>query len=90
MYKGKGDKGECSNNRIIILLSVPDKYHEKGMIERVKACTEYHIEEEQCAFRSGRGLVDKVFALKNVREKYLEKQYLCVAFINLQKAYDKS
>ena len=60
------------------------------MIERVKACTEHQIGEEQCGFRSGRGCVDQVFALKNVCEKYLEKQMdLYVAFMDLEKAYDR-
>ena len=90
LYKGKGDKGECSNYRGISLLSIPGKLYGRVLIERVKACTEHQIGEEQCGFRSGRGCVDQVFALKNVCEKYLDKQRdLYVAFMDLEKAYDR-
>ena len=41
-------------------------------------------------FRKGRGCVDQVFALKNVCEKYLEKnRCVYMAFMDLEKAYDR-
>lgn len=52
LYKGIGDKGECSNYRVIDLLSVPVKLYRRAVTDRVKASTEYHIEEEKCCFRS--------------------------------------
>ena len=54
------------------------------------ACTESILREEQCGFRQGSGFVDRVFSIKNIYEKYLEKgKSLCVAFIDLEKAYDR-
>ena len=36
LYKGKGDKCECTNSRGISLLSVVGKLHVRVMIERVR------------------------------------------------------
>ena len=55
LYKGKGDKCECSNSRGISLLSVLDKLFGRVMIKRVRAGTECAIGEEQCGFRQCRG-----------------------------------
>ena len=46
--------------------------------------------EEQGGFRAKRGCVDQVFTLRQVMEKAIEKRReLFVAFIDLEKAYDK-
>lgn len=49
------------------MLRVPGKLFRRAVNKGVRACTEHQIWEEQCGIRSGRGLVDQVFALKNVR-----------------------
>ena len=59
LYKGKGDKYECSNSRGISLLGVVCKLFGRVLIERVRAGTEYAIGEEQCGFRQGRGCMDQ-------------------------------
>ena len=51
LYKGKGDKFECSNSRGISLLSVVGKLFGRVLIKRVRAKTECAIGEEQCGFR---------------------------------------
>ena len=63
LYKGKGDKCECSNSRGISLLSVVGKLFGRVLINRVRADTECAIGEEQCGFRQGRGCMDQVFAV---------------------------
>ena len=61
-YKGKGDKCECSNSRIVSLMSVVGKLYGRVRVDkRVRAGTECVIGEEQCGFKQGRGC-----------EKYLE------------------
>ena len=55
LYKGKGDKCECSNSRGISLLSVVGKLFGRVLIKRVRAGFECAIGEEQCGFRQGRG-----------------------------------
>ena len=61
IYKGKGDKMNCTKNRGISLLSIRSKVYGRVVVERVIACTESMIREEQCGFRQGRGCVVQVF-----------------------------
>ena len=63
VYKGKGDKCECSNSGGICLLSVVDMLHGRGLIKRVRAGNECPI-----GFRQGRGCMDQVFAVWQVCE----------------------
>ena len=46
LYKGKGDKCECSKSRGIRLLSVVGKLFGRVLIKRVRAGTECAIGEE--------------------------------------------
>ena len=46
LYKGKGDKSECSNSRGISLLGVVGKLFGRVLIKTVRAGTEYAIGEE--------------------------------------------
>ena len=78
MYKGKGDKCECSNSRGINLFSVVGKQYGRVLIKRVRAGTECAIGEEQSGFRQGRGCMDQVFAERQVFEKYLGKWERCI------------
>ena len=48
MYKGKGDKCECSNSTGIRLLTVVGKLYGRVLIIGVTAGTEYAIGEAQC------------------------------------------
>ena len=92
IYKGKGDRSECKNYRGISLLSIPGKVSLYGriLIEKVRSLTERLIGEEQCRFRSGRGCVDQVFLMKQMSEKFVDKnKSLYVAYIDLEKAYDR-
>ena len=50
LYKGKGDKCECSNSRGVSLSSVVGKLHSRVLIKRVRTGTECTIGEEQCGF----------------------------------------
>ena len=49
LYKGNGDKCECSNSRGISLLSVVGKLFGRVLIKIVRAGTECAIGKEQCA-----------------------------------------
>ena len=46
LYKGKGDKCECSNSGGISFLSVVGKLYGRVLIKRVRAGTEWAIEVE--------------------------------------------
>ena len=71
LYKGKGDKCECSNSRGITLLSVVGKLFGRVLIKRARAGIECAIGEEQCGYKQGRGCMDQVFAVRHVCEKFL-------------------
>ena len=89
LYKGKGDKCECSNSRSISLLSVVGKLYSRVQFIRVMAGTKCAIGEEQCGFRQGRGCMDQVFAIRQVGEKYHANwKVVFWAFTDLKKAYD--
>ena len=47
VYKGKGDKCECSNSRGISLLSVVGKLLARVLIKRIREGTECAIAEKQ-------------------------------------------
>ena len=82
LYKGKGDRRECKNYRGISLLSIPGKVYGRILIEKVHSLTEGLIGEEQCGFRSGNGCVDQVFVMKQMSEKFVDKnKCLYVAYI---------
>ena len=53
LYKGKGDKCECSNLSGISLLSVVGKPFGRVLIKRINAGNECAIRQEQCGFRQG-------------------------------------
>ncbi len=55
LYKGKGDKYECTSFRGISLLSVVGKVYGKMLIKRVREGIEGMIRDEQGGFRRGRG-----------------------------------
>ena len=70
LYKGNGDKCECSNSRGISLYVV-GKLYGRVLIKRVRAGTECAIGQEQCGFKQSRGCMDQVFAVRQVCGKYL-------------------
>ena len=85
LYKGKGDRTECSNYRGISLLSVVGKIYAGILVDRVCKETEGFIYNEQGEFRAGRGCVDQIFALKQIDGKAREH----VGFMDLEKAYNR-
>ena len=89
LYKGKGDKYECSSSRGISLLSVVGKLYGRVLIKRVWARTECAIGEEQWGFRPGRGCMDPVSAVRQVCEKHLQNgKYVFWAYMDVEKEYD--
>ena len=88
IFKEKGDIQKCKNYRGIKLTSHTLKIFERVLDKRLREETE--IRDEQFGFMKGRGTVDAIFALRQVMEKYLEKQRgLYLAFVDLEKAYDR-
>ena len=89
LYKGKGDKCECSNSRGISWLCVVGKLFGRVLVKRVRAGTECAIGEEQCGFRQSRGCMDQVLTVRQGCEEYLANgNDVFRSFMDLEKAND--
>ena len=84
----KNSRRKCGNYRGISLLSIPGKVFAKILNDRVRCLTEKRLLEEQAGIRSGRGCIDHIFIIRQLAEKYLEKdKKMYAAFIDMEKAY---
>ena len=80
----KGSRLECTNYRGISLLSVVGEVFASVLNDRVKGLTEEGVIDEQGGFRSGRGCLDQIVAVKQVIEKMIEKDkvmFMVQAFV---------
>ena len=90
LYKGKGDRRECSNNRGIKLLSVGLKLFERVLQNRLRMVVEEQLGEEQHGFRKGRSSLDLIGAIRRLAENRSAKGLgTAVALLDLEKAYDR-
>ena len=89
LYKGKGKKGKCSNERGITLASNVGKLYERIINERVKQ--HVVITNAQAGGIQGNSTVDHLIVLKQtVQEINNRNQTAYVVFLDVQKAYDKA
>ena len=86
LYKGKGKKGKCSNERGITLSSNMGKFLERIIDGRCKQ--EIKITENQAGGQKGAATVDHILALKELIKKGNNKVYL--VYLDVTKAYDKA
>lgn len=85
----KNDKSECGNYRGISLLSVPGKVYTRILQQRLKRYVDEVVAEEQAGFRAGRGTMDQIFTIRQIAEKYFEKnRTLYNNFIDFKQAFD--
>ena len=88
LYKNKGDRSDCDNNRGISLLSIVGKVFPRVPLTRMQSLASQVYPESQCGFRAGRSTVDMIFSLRQLQENYREQQPLFLAFVDLTKAID--
>ncbi|XP_044176632.1 uncharacterized protein LOC122959374 [Acropora millepora] len=89
LYKNKGDRSDCNNNRGISLLSIVGKVFARVALSRLQKLASRVYPESQCSFRAGRSTVDMIFSLRQLQEKCREQQQpLFIAFVDLTKAFD--
>lgn len=87
IYKQKGDIKECGNYRGIKLMSHTFKLWERVVDTRIRS--EIIVSKNQFGFMPGRSGMEALFAMRQLYEKYNEKQReLRSVFIDLEKAYD--
>ena len=89
LYKGKGQKGKCSNERGITLSSNFGKVFERIINER--AIKQVKMSEMQAGGSKGRATVDHILIMKEVIT-YLKnhRKNVYIAFLDVTKAYDKA
>ena len=86
----KNSRRKCGNYRGISLLSIPGKVFAKILNDRVRCLTENRLLEEQAGFTSGRGCIDQIFIIRQLTEKYLEKdKKMYAAFIDMERRMTK-
>ena len=89
LYKGKGTKGKCSNERGITLASNPGKVFERIINERVKK--EVQLTDAQAGGIPGRATCDHLIILdQTIEEIRKDKKTAYIIFLDVQKAYDKA
>ena len=89
LYKGKGQKGKCSNERGITLASNVGKVYERIINERVKK--QITITKAQAGGKPGCATTDHLIILKQTIQEITEKkQTAYIIFLDVQKAYDKA
>ncbi|GJR32479.1 retrovirus-related pol polyprotein LINE-1 [Tanacetum coccineum] len=87
IYKNRGDAQICSNYRGIKLLGHTMKLWERVIERRLRR--ETNMSENQFGFMPGRSTIEAIHLLRNLMEKYRERQGdLHMAFLDLEKAYD--
>ena len=89
LYKGKGKRGKCSNERGITLSSNVGKLFERIINER--AATEIRTTENQAGGKKGTATADHLMLLKEtIREIRKQKKPVYMVFLDVTKAYDKA
>jgi len=85
IYKGKGQKGKCSNERGITLSSNLGKTYERIVDERIKKSVK--ISDYQGGGKKGSSTVDYIMMIKEAITCYKGKY---ITFLDVTKAYDKA
>ena len=85
VYKGKGVKGKCSNERGISISSNMGKMFERIINERAKE--HINISDMQGGGKKGAQTIDHILALREAIRKGKE---VYIAFMDVTKAYDKA
>ena len=89
LYKGKGQKAKCSNERGITPASSVGKVYERIINERVKEVTQ--ITDAQAGGKEDSATTDHAIALKQIIQEIRDKgKTVYVIFFDRQKAYDKA
>jgi len=66
----KGNRRQYTNYRGISLLSLPGKVYAKCLERKCCDIVESKLEDGQCGFCPGRNIIDQIFALEQIFEKY--------------------
>jgi hypothetical protein len=85
----KGDKSDCSNYRVISLLSTSYKILSNILLSRLRPYIDEIIGDHQCGFRRNRSTTDQIFCIRQILEKKWEyNETVHQLFVDFKKAYD--
>ena len=87
IYKGKGRKGKCSNDRGITVSSNAGKVYERIINDR--SMKKANISDAQAGGKKGRATTDHLLILKETI-KHNRKKGMHICFLDVTKAYDKA
>ena len=89
LYKGKGKRGKCSNERGITLASNFGKLFERILNNRAKE--KINITENKAGGQKGKATTDHLVVLKEtIKEIRKQKNPVYMVFLDVTKAYDKA
>ena len=89
IYKSKGTKGKCSNERGITLSSNFGKVYERMINERITPMVK--ISEAQAGGKKGSATVDHLLLIKElIKAAKRDKKEVYIAYLDVAKAYDKA
>ena len=89
LYKGKGKRGKCSNERGITLASNFGKVYERIINERAKE--KVNMTENQAGGQKGKATTDHLLILnETINEIRNQGKPVYMAFLDVTKAYDKA
>ena len=89
LYKSKGTKGKCSNERGITLSSNYGKLYERMINERILPII--NMTEAQAGGKKGSATVDHILILKElIATAKRQKKNVHIAYLDVTKAYDKA
>ncbi len=73
LYKGKGDKCECTDFSHVSLLNVAGNVYDKVLVKRIREGTDGMICDDQGGLRKQRGSMDQIFIVRQLCKIYLAK-----------------
>ena len=89
LFKWKGDKTNCCNDRLITILSVPVKVLAHILLARIQPFFIQNRRPEQSGFTRGRSTVDAILTLRLLCDIHMEfQQPLHVQYIDLKSTFD--
>lgn len=88
MHK-KNDRKECNNSREISLLSIPEIVYKRILPKRLRQYVGEAVAEEQKGFRAGKDIINQLFAIQQLSEKYFGRnRTLYNNFMDFRHAFD--
>jgi len=89
LYKGKGSKSECSNDRRITLLSVPENVFAHVILSRIRPTLLAKRRLEQSGFTPGRSICNRIVTLNNIAQRRQDCGHpTYAAYVDLRAAFD--